>query len=154
MWVVIFPLRDGPDSILYAVIECVMCCEIVVEVKWYRRRDKIWIEQWGAEKSADPTAEKSRPSSSPLWLLMWWSVCCNMWLTVSGASLYLSPCLSLCLLYSVHCKHGASHCGPAVKDSVSSLTPMQYAVDRLVCLAMCSDAATNKVHRTMLSVLL
>lgn len=27
------PQRDGPDSILYAVIECLMCREIAVEVK-------------------------------------------------------------------------------------------------------------------------
>lgn len=51
------PQRDGPDSILYAVIECLMCREIVVEVKRYRRGDKIRSERWGTEDSTDLTAE-------------------------------------------------------------------------------------------------
>lgn len=52
-----FPQRNGPDSILYAVIECLMCREIVVEVKCYRREDKIRSERRGAEDGADLTAE-------------------------------------------------------------------------------------------------
>lgn len=34
-----------------------MCREIVVEVKRYRRGDKIRRERWDAEDSADLTAE-------------------------------------------------------------------------------------------------
>ena len=51
MWVVICPKGDGPDSILYAVIECLMCREIVVEVKRYRGGDKIRSERWGAQRT-------------------------------------------------------------------------------------------------------